>query len=429
MPEPCLLQLSTEAKEAPYNEAATLAVEFFVTAEKAILGSLQAFCTFLGKVHETGTFSSWSSEEENVGKCSGSDAQPCESLTKEGTMHPSEDCCQLATVNYELSLTPFSFPATFCEQFIKETFTFTVVRTQDLNQDGAQRKDTQTKTSAKSDGREKGGKRAGPPRSIIPPGESRVAEMPVGALLLLKEGERMQPPEGVQEVLATIPGVVSLRIEVKAVTSLLSPELRHLLNPVWFLIRDVRYLPLTSPDLQKPQPNDAPECTAENAASAVAPAAGAGAAASASATPVVSSGAPASESKGACAEIHLRGESSSEGRCSTAGPFEYFARAQVLGKETEAVPSSVSVSISLPQQGINRLFFAAPLWNKVAAQAKQLQRKEEGRFGYMLQGSNSKVGMKGAAIYEGDVDILTGFLIADGRQASMPQSEFYFVNH
>ncbi|CDJ56644.1 hypothetical protein, conserved [Eimeria maxima] len=333
--EASLPRLSAEAKEAPYNEAAGLAVEFFVTAEKAALGSLQAYCTFLGKIHETGVFSSWSSDEENGGKGPGCCSQPCE-VTGEGEVNSSEECCQLAAVKFALNLTPFSLPATFCEQFTNETITFTVVRTQDSSQDGPQRKDAQNKASAKPDGRDKGPKKAGPPRSTIPPGDSRTAEMPVGALLLLRDGESMQPPQRVQETLATTPGVVSLRIGVKAVTSLLSCELRHLLNPVWFLIKDVRYLPLTSQCLQKPQPCDASEDTTENPALPAAATASAGTATAAA--PLASSAAPVSEIKGASSEIKVRGECSSETKYGVDGTSEYFARAKVFRRVLETEP-------------------------------------------------------------------------------------------
>ncbi|CDJ48170.1 hypothetical protein, conserved [Eimeria brunetti] len=482
VPEPCLLRLSTQAKEAPYNEAATVAVQFSVTAEKAALGSLHAFCTFLGKVHETGPFSSWPSEEgEGESPAVPCSSIPCEGFTKEGNVNSTKECSQLAAVNFELNLTPFSFPATFCEQFIRETFTFTVVKTPESTSEGPQRKEAQTKAAAKADGREKGAKKAGPPRSIIPPGESRIAEMPVAALLLLKDGECMQPPEGVQEALATIPGVVSLRIEVKAVTSLLSPALRHLLNPVWFLIRDVRHLPSPSHYPQKRRAGDALEGTTEVPAAAPAPTtpAGAGAGAGTAVVPVASSPAPIPETKGTPPESQLRGEPSSEPSCPTEGPLEYFARAHLLRKVLETEPRRATGVLgakrvawdagflcfwgpSVEDQNELKDFieerrlevellnmqdltgvdqsnlypegpagqFKTPLGSKVAAEAKELEQKEEEQYRYPLENNhNSQADIKNAAaVSEAGADILTGFLISDGRQAQIPSSQLYRVN-
>ncbi|CDJ35262.1 uncharacterized protein EMH_0004020 [Eimeria mitis] len=494
VPEACLLRLSTGAKDAPYNEAAALAVEFSITAEKAALGSLQAFCTFLGKVHETGPFSSWPSKEEREGKSAGCCSLPSETLAREENLDSVEECGQAVAVNFELNLTPFSFPATFCEQFIKETLTFTVVRTPDSSQDGSQRKDAQTKASAKPDGREKGGKKAGPPRPIIPPGESRIAEMPVAALLLLKDGERMQPPEGIQEALATTPGVVSLRIEVKAITSLLSPALRHLLNPVWFLIKDARHLPLTAQHLQKPRPQDVSDGTIENLASAgvAAAADGAGVAAAADFVPVASAATPTPENRGTSSETQFRGDSTSEAKYPADVPLEYFARAHMLRTVLETEPRR-----AMPALGANRVRWDAgflcfwgpsvenqnelkdfieerrleielvntydlsgvdqsnlypdvaawqckgktmgrpllkqpktatvPLGSKVAAEAERLEQQEEEQFRYLSHDNNGEAQMKATVMYEAGVDVLTGFLIADGRQARIPPSEPYFT--
>lgn len=85
-------------------------------------------------------------------------------------------------------------------------------------------------------------------------------------------------------------------------------------------------------------------------------------------------------------------------------------------QEGEAVPPSVCFSIPLPEQGINRLFLAAPLRSKVAAEAKQLEQKEEEQSRYLFKDSNSDAGMDAALTREGEADILTGFLITDGRQ-------------
>lgn len=131
-------------------------------------------------------------------------------------------------------------------------------------------------------------------------------------------------------------GVLSLRIEVKAVTSLLSPELRHLLNPVWFLIRDARYLPSTSQLFHKGRSSDAGEGTTENPSTAAAAAATAGMAAPA-AVAAVASAALASETKAPLSDIHSR-ESSSDAKSSTEAPVEYFARAQLFRKVLETDP-------------------------------------------------------------------------------------------
>ncbi|CDJ68716.1 hypothetical protein, conserved [Eimeria necatrix] len=204
-PEGALLRLSVEAIEAPYNTAASIAVEFSVIADKEALPSLHVFCTFLGKVYETGPLSSWSDTAQSVAACTGTSSVLIAGSPDHAQNDSTDDCCQWAAVKYELILAPFSLPATSCEQFIKESIAFTVVRTTESSADVAQRKEAQTKIS-RSEGKERVGRKGGASRSAIPSGESRIAEMSVAPLLLLKDGERAQPPEGVQETLVRVPG-------------------------------------------------------------------------------------------------------------------------------------------------------------------------------------------------------------------------------
>lgn len=200
------IPLSAEAKAAPYNAAATLTVDFTVVAEKEVLPCLYAFCTFLGKSHEAGPLSAWPAsgcEEARKGL-------PCVSTgAQEGETEGSVGSKQLVSANCELPLSPFSVPASFCEQLVKESVTFTVVRSSDPKPEGlpgSQRKEPQPKSSGKSDGKDKGGKKGGAPRPIVPQGETRTAEMPAAMLLVLKDDEKMQVPEETQKTLMSLPG-------------------------------------------------------------------------------------------------------------------------------------------------------------------------------------------------------------------------------
>ena len=89
-----------------------------------------------------------------------------------------------------------------------------------------------------------------------------------------------------------------------------------------------------------------------------------------------------------------------------------------MSQEGEAVSSSICISIPIPQQGINRLFLAAPLGGKVAYEAKYVEQWEKQKAGQLHQ-DKSNAGMTAVDGYEAGGDVLTGFLISDGRQAGI----------
>ncbi|KAL8271794.1 hypothetical protein Esti_004303 [Eimeria stiedai] len=270
---------SPEAHVAPFNSSATLAVEFTLAAEEDTLPCLQAFCTFLGKTHEAPPCSSWSSSSSTLCTTRGSSASKrcssAESHENEERRCPSEaegpGAPLSLPVEFELPLAPFSAPPAFCEQLINETITVLLVKTPDPVTDGSQgvqrKEQPLPKGLSKKDIKEKAGKKGGPPRPVVPQGDMRTAEVKAAPLLLLKDGETMDAPEAAQKTLASLPGIVSLRFGIKATKSLLSPELRILLNPVWLLIKEVRNLPLfprSSNSVQRAS-NDASENVHEGA--------------------------------------------------------------------------------------------------------------------------------------------------------------------
>lgn len=115
-----------------------------------------------------------------------------------------------------------------------------------------------------------------------------------------------------------ISGIVSIRILVKAVKSLLSPELRYLLNPMWLLIKEVRSLP----SLHSFSPLSAPKGIRNGVA---APSGG--------------------EFKKTSEEPHANKESTppdQTGGISDAPP-QYFARASAFSKVLETQPKAPSV--------------------------------------------------------------------------------------
>lgn len=178
-------------------------------------------------------------------------------------------------------------------------------------------------------------------------------------------------------------GLHSFHVEVKAMTSLLSQELRHLLNPVWILIKDVRGLPLLSQPPQQARLNDSPGVPAESIGAispSTTPALGAAAATAAvPAAPAALSSVPASDIKGARDELQARGHSLSQAKNPPEAVSQYFARAHAFRTVLETEPKELSSASTANAIRWNAGFLC--FWGPSAADQNELKDFiEERRF-------------------------------------------------
>ncbi|CDJ68715.1 hypothetical protein ENH_00057850 [Eimeria necatrix] len=166
-------------------------------------------------------------------------------------------------------------------------------------------------------------------------------------------------------------------------TSLLSQELRHLLNPVWILIKDVRGLPLLSQPPQQARLNDSPGVPAESIGAispSTTPALGAAAATAAvPAAPAALSSVPASDIKGARDELQARGHSLSQAKNPPEAVSQYFARAHAFRTVLETEPKELSSASTANAIRWNAGFLC--FWGPSAADQNELKDFiEERRF-------------------------------------------------
>ncbi|XP_026191084.1 uncharacterized protein LOC34620259 [Cyclospora cayetanensis] len=395
------LPLSSAVKSAPYNASAALSVEFSVTADKEALPNVIAYCTFLGRVYDAGSLSSWSLNDVK-GSSRGCPASTplCGRRAAEADNQtiPDKDQ-QLVSADTELPLAPFILPATSVEQFVRDCLSFTVVRTADS--EGARSKEALAKApGTRSEGKEKGGRSMVGLRSAIPHGETRMVEMPVAELLLLNEGECVHLPEGMHDILSSLKGIASFRIRVRARNSLLSRELRHLLNPVWLHIKGVRALPPIGPPVSQIQ------CThrtsGETKAATPAPlkkrALGAAARSAAADSNLPAPPALAEESKCLFEEPFERRTSVTEGQSKAGaaseggGPLRYFARARCFSRNLETEPTAPTGPPDALHVRWNRGFLC--FWGPAALSQKELRDfLEEQRLEVRLCCSEENAGL------------------------------------
>ncbi|KAL8431632.1 hypothetical protein Efla_005691 [Eimeria flavescens] len=248
---------AAEAFEAPFNAAAVVAVDFIVEAEREALPCLHAFCLFMGKTTEAAPLASWAllprgqNQRNPINKASDSPAAAAAAGAGEGGGEEGKSK-ETVFVKAELQLPSFSVPPSACESLARESLSFVFVKTNEPLPEkeggalggGGPRKEAQSRSSGRQEGNAKAGKKNTNPKTVLPQGDSRTAEMKAGILLLLKEGETIAAPEQVHKTLSTLPGIVSCRCVLRAATPLLSPSLRWMLNPVWLCLKEVRFLPL-----------------------------------------------------------------------------------------------------------------------------------------------------------------------------------------